>query len=223
MPDSLPVLKKKLLSHPYVQKSKKIIEDNVCHPNESLYHHLTTTSQRAENATKGEFITDSGAKKQFEMSMNNEVHGMKYREIAIVVALLHDIGKILVYNENGKQFPLNESQKDGTTHAPGHEYWGSTIAPTILSDVGVEEELALFIAKLIGLHGLLLFPNFDRSKTVQENISLVKTLGQEYEKEILFNTYADVALCPIFKDWLAMIEHMFNTREFYVKREYVVI
>ena len=230
MADSLSVLQEKIIAHPYFQKAKDIVEDNACHHKEKVYDHLLATAKRAKEAVKGEFITNKKAKEEFEKWMEDEKSGMKYKDVAILVALLHDIGKILVYEEDGKTYSINQVLKDGTTLAPGHEYWGSSLALKILTDIGVFADSVYLVAMVIKLHGSLMFkldgplkfPKFNESKSIKEHISDMKTLGQGLEKEILFNIYVDVATCEMFGEWVEVIKEMFNEPEFYQPRKYFV-
>lgn len=215
-------LQEKIIAHPYFQKTKTVIENNVCHPNESVSDHLLATAKRAEEAITGEFITDKKAQDLFRNWLTEEHIGMQTKEIVFFVALLHDIGKLLVYQENGKQFSLNTTRRDGTTIAKGHEYWGGSVAQKILEEVGVSVDLAKYIANLVKLHNILMFPEFDKSKTLEEHISDMKTLGRGFEKEILFNIYSDTKTCPLFQEWIKVIVQMFNSESLYHKREYFV-
>lgn len=222
MADSLSELQDKIIAHTYFQKAKDIVEDNVCHHKEKVYDHLLATAKRAEEAVKGEFITNKEAKKLFTSWMNEEKLGMKYKDVAVLIALLHDIGKILVYEEDGKTRHIVQTLKDDTTYAPGHEYWGSSLALKILTDIGVFGDAVYFVAMVIKLHGSLMFPNFDKKKDIKEHISDMKTLGQGLEKEILFNIYVDVTKCEMFGGWLEVVKEMFDTPEFYQPRKYFV-
>ena len=228
MADSLSMLQEKIIAHSYFQKTKDVVEDNACHHKEKVYDHLLATAKRAEEVLRqaqdkqGNFITNKKARELFLKWMEDDKSGMKYKDVAILIALLHDIGKILVYEEDGKTYSIIQKLKEGTTFASGHEYWGSSLALKILTDVGVFGDSVYLVAMVIKLHGSLMFPQFDKSKSIKEHISDMKTLGQGLEKEILFNIYADVAMCEMFGDWLKVIKDMFNTPEFYQKREYKV-
>ncbi len=218
----LDLLLKKIIQHPYFQKTKDIIENNTCHSNESVYEHLLTTEKRAEKAATGDFISDPQSKKLFLSWMDEEKFGLRQKNLSILAALTHDIGKIIIYKENAAVHSINEIQRDGTTFCLGHEYLGSTIVGKIFTDIGMSGEQAEYIAVIIRLHGVLMFPQYDKTKSLSILISEMKALGQGMEKEILFNIYADVFVCPMFQDWLRIIEKMFNEPEFYLKREYFV-
>jgi len=219
----LALLKEKIIAHPYFQKTKEVVEDNSCHHKEKVYDHLLTTAQRAEQAITGDFISNKEAKKLFAEWLEDKKSGMVYKDIAILIALLHDIGKILVYEENSKVNSINQTLEDGTTFSPGHEFWGSSIALKILTDIGVFGDSVYLVAMVIKLHGSLMFPEFDKEKSIEEHVSDMKTLGQGLEKEILFNIYVDVATCEMFGDWVKIIKEMFNHPSFYTKREYKVL
>lgn len=222
MSDSLSLLQEKIIAHPHFQKAKTVIENNTCHPNESVYDHLLITHKRATEIINGAFITNENARNLFTQWMREEKFSMRYKEIALLVALLHDIGKILVYEENGKQFPLSALQKDGKTIALGHEYWGADVAEKILLDVGVSKELANYVATIVKLHGNLFFLQVDATKIIDEHVADMKALGRGFEKEILFNVMADVTTCPLFQNWLKIVHQVFNEESFYHTRKYFV-
>lgn len=222
MADSFSILQDKIIAHPYFQKTKDVVENNTCHHKEKVYDHSLATATRVKDKVTGDFITNPKAKKLFTEWMKNDKSGMQYKDVAILVALLHDIGKILVYEEDDKMHSINQTRKDGTTFAPGHEYWGSSLALKILTDIGIFGDTVYLVAMVIKLHGSLMFPEFDKSKSIHEHISDMKTLGQGLEKEILLNIYADVATCEMFEGWLKIIEQMFDEPEFYKERKYFV-
>lgn len=216
-------LQEKIIAHPYFQKTKTVIENNVCHPNESVSDHLLATAKRAEEAVTGEFITDKKAQDLFRNWLKEEHIGIQTKEIVFLVALLHDIGKIMVYEENGRQTSINEKQKDGQTRAFGHEYWGGAVAQEILIDVGTKPELAKYIANLVKLHDTFTFSDVDKEKTTAEYIALVKAKGRGFEKEILFNTYVDLAVCSLFENWIQIVKQLFSSETLYQKRRYFVV
>ena len=101
---------------------------------------------------------DSEAKKLFEKWMNEEIGGMKRKDLAILIALLHDCGKILSYREDNKVSTLITSKPilEGQTLCPGHEYWGGEIvAPEILKELGIGENIIDFILQVIKFHDAL--------------------------------------------------------------------
>ncbi len=222
MSTDLQLLSEKIISHPYFQKTKLVTENNECHDHQIVYDHLLLTAERIKKAAIGDFITDPKAKNLFKEWMETDKFGMKYEDIAVVTALLHDIGKIFVYEKGGENRSIVEMQKNGNTLALGHEYLGSTLIAEIASDIGLSKEIGAYIAQIIRFHGTLIFAEFDRSKTVLEMISEMKVQAEGLYREVLFNTYGDVLSCPIFQDWIHMIEQMMNHAEFYKTREYIV-
>jgi HD domain len=222
MSDSFSPLQKKIIAHPYFQSTKNVIENNICHPHEAVYDHLMAAARRAEKASKGEFVTDAKAKVLFDQWMQEEQYGMTRKDIVVTVALLHDIGKILIYEEDGVQHPINETLANGMTRAKGHEYWGGSVAEQLLQDVGMSDDLTKYIANLVKIHNILMFPEFDKAISLQKHVSDMKTFGRGFEKEVLFNTYVDTMECSLFHEWIEVIKQMFNDEKLYQKRNYFV-
>lgn len=220
MADDFSLIKEKIIAHPYFQKAKDVIENNSCHDHQSVYDHLLLTANRAEKATRGEFITNQEAKVLFQQWLDEEIFGMGKRDVAIITALVHDIGKIFSYKENGKVYSIVKTREDGTTFIPGHEYWGATIVPKMLTDVGLSDKLANHIAELVRLHTFqdIYAPIFS-SIPMQKFLEKIKSQENWY-KESLLNSYADVQSC--FPEWIEFVKKVFNEPGLYREREYFV-
>jgi len=114
-------------------KLKTIVENNSGHDNEVEYDHCVKTYEIAKEAVKGEFITNNDAKQKFEDFLNKDIDGIKKRDILQIGALIHDIGKLIVLEKNGKQKPLGNINADGTFGLfPQHGYWGSLIVKNVM-------------------------------------------------------------------------------------------
>jgi len=159
--------------------------------------------------------------------MDEDVFGMKRKDVAVIIALLHDCGKILSFRENGNvstliiKRPLDLSQ----TSCPGHEFWGGEIVVReILKDSGLDEKLIEYIAKVIKQHGLFSAEYYVGKEKWSESELLndVKSKAEGLRKESLFNMYCDGYTAPAFSQGKAKVKELFNMPPFYVTREYFI-
>lgn len=216
-------LTEKIIATPYFQKLKNVVEDNDFHNHESVYNHLIKTATIAKRERKGNFITDTYAKEQFLAFMDHDVFGMPQKDVAVIIALLHDIGKILYIRENGKEYSINTKAPNGKTYCPGHEYLGSTIVRQVISDF-FSTELVNFIARIIKLHDTF-GPDYFMSKMNWPLPSLIndmKARAEGYYKEALFNVYCDCFTAEVFQPAIKKIISVFNDPALYIPREYVI-
>ncbi len=117
----------KIILDPLFLKLKDVIENNPSHNHERVCDHLIKTRDIAQREISGEFIISPEAKKLFLEFVNEDLYGMKRADIMILIALLHDVGKILSVKEGDNLHPILVTNSSGITFLPGHEYWGSTI------------------------------------------------------------------------------------------------
>ena len=159
--------------------------------------------------------------------MDEDVFGMKRRDILVIIALLHDCGKILGFKENGKistlitQNPFDPSQ----TMCPGHEYWGGEmVVREILKDSGLDEKIIEYIGKVTKQHGLFSAEYYvGKEKWSQsELLNDVKARAEGLCKESLFNMYCDGYTSPAFSQGKTRVEKLFNAPLFYADREYFI-
>lgn len=113
-------------------KLKNFVENNSGHDHEIEYDHCVRTFEVAKKSIDGSFIKNLEAKKRFEAYINQEVGGIKKRDLFQITALIHDIGKLIVFDDDGKKRSLNVIYPNGTTMSPQHGYWGSKIIRNIL-------------------------------------------------------------------------------------------
>lgn len=122
----------KIKTNPIFLNLKKVIENNAYHDHQKTYDHLLITCDKAKGSVKGNFIPNKEAKGKFLEFMNEEVHGMKRSDVLILVALLHDIGKLFWFKEGSSEKPLEMILGRDITAYPSHEYWGGTLVPDVL-------------------------------------------------------------------------------------------
>lgn len=217
-------LVEKIINSPLFLKLKEVVENNAYHDQESIYDHLIKTKNIAQREILGDFITNPEAKKLFLNFVSEDFHGFKRSELMILIALLHDIGKVLSLKENGKTSSLLITDSKGETRCPGHEYWGSTIVGEFTKDLSFPDEVINYISKLIGLHGAFQADFLPSRKDLPllEIINDVKSGAEGYYIESMFNNFCDVYTASPFQPLKQLVIDIFNEPVLYTKREYVI-
>lgn len=215
----------RIKTHPLFIRLKAVVENiDGYHDHEPVYDHLLKTADVSKKAVSGGFIKNPQAKNQFTAWMNEDFHGVKRSDIAILTALIHDCGKILSYEENGQIFPINMSLRDGWTSCPGHEYWGGVlVVPELLKDLNITPEAKELITEVVKIHGFFweyLPPKL--SWTTERITRDIKSRANGFYQETLFNTYCDSFYTPKFVDEKEKIEDLFSDPTFYVPRKYFI-
>ncbi len=225
MKNDLDQLVSNITNSSHFQKLKTIIENNPYHDNESVYDHLIKTYKTAKQALKGTYIKSREAKKEFENFLKAPVGNITMHDALALTALLHDIGKILVYEDSGKQVSINSLKPDGKTQCAGHEYLGSTILETFVNDIPLDETAKKHITSGIRLHDTFNETYFHTKENwpIEILVSDVKARAEGLHKEMLFNIYCDCSTAKPFQFALPLIETLFNQPELYAERKYFVI
>src|SRR5687768_14749973 len=78
------------------QNLKNTIENNSYHDHESVYDHLVKTHRIASEEIEGKFITNPQAKENFNRYIDEEIDGVKKRDLMQISALIHDVGKSVI-------------------------------------------------------------------------------------------------------------------------------
>ena len=203
---------------------KEVIENNGYHDHETVYDHLIKTKSIAIKEITGDFIINEEAKALFLKFINEDFHGMKRSEIMILIALLHDVGKILYVKDNRTTHPLMVTDSSGITLCPGHEYWGSTIVERFLNKVSLQPAVITYISNAIRLHDTFSEAYFIVKKDwpFETLINDVKSRAEGFYKEVLFNVYCDCFTATRFQEAKQMIVKIFNEPKLYEKRAYVI-
>lgn len=216
-------ISQKIISSPLFLKLKEVTENNSYHDHETVYNHLIKTFEKAKLEIKGENITNPDAKTKYLEFLSQEVGGVKKEILIQILALVHDIGKMTSFTENGQTKPIVEQKPNGTTEAPGHEYAGSVIAKEVLKDTGLSNEAIEYLAKGIRLHNSF-NGYFQQTGLVPANdfILSMKQRSEGMHVEETFNALCDNFSALPFKEALGLITAMFNNPDFYESREYFV-
>jgi hypothetical protein len=213
-----------IIKHPLFLRLKNVVEISPYHDHEDVYSHSLKTKDIAIKEIRGDFITNPQAKQLFEQYTNEDINGMKRKDMMVLIALLHDIGKVLSVKEAGETRSILETRSDGNTSCPGHEYRGSLIVGTILSELNISPELISSIAQVIALHD-----TFNDGYMVQKSswsmeqlISEVKSRAEDTYIEALFNIYCDNFTVDVSKSSREIIRKLFNEPSLYTRREYII-
>jgi hypothetical protein len=213
-------------SHPLFLHLKDIVENSDgWHDKETVYDHLLKTANHANKFSSGNFITNPESREKFTSWMNEDFHGMKKSDGAILIGLLHDCGKILYYEEGGQKKSLIK-EINGQTSCPGHEYWGGRlVVPELLKTIKLAPEIKKFIAEAIKVHGAFSDNYFPSKKdwSIDTVVSDIKARANGYYQESLFNQYVDCYDAPAFEYGKKKIEEVFNYSYFYTAREYFIL
>lgn len=214
----------KIINKPLFLKLKEVVEENGYHDHESVYDHLVKTKNIARREILANFITNPKAKKLFLNFVNEDFHGYKRSDLMILIALLHDVGKVLVFKEDSKISSLIVTDSNGKTRCPGHEYWGSTIVKEFVKDLSLPNEVISYISKLVGLHGAFQADYLPSRKNLPllELINDIKSGAEGYYIESMFNNFCDVYTAIPFQPLKQLVIDIFNGPYFYTKREYVI-
>lgn len=221
-------LVEKIIQSPLFLRLKAIIENNSYHDHEPVYSHLTKTKDTAIKEIKGEFITNSKAKEKFKQFVSEDFHGMKRSDIMILIALLHDIGKMLSVKDGDQLHPILDTNSSGITACPGHEYWGSTIVGEVLKDFSLNPEVIKYISNVVRLHDTFSEKYFTGKDgwSIEELVNDAKSRAEGLYKEAMFNQYCDCFTATPFQFGKDMIIKIFNEPSLYIiqntKRQYVI-
>lgn len=215
----------KIIQGPLFLKLKAVIENNDYHNHEDVYSHLLKTMGIAKKEIRGGFITNPEAKEMFAKFAEEELHGVKRKDTMILTALLHDIGKILQYKEDSKNYPILVTDSQGITSCPGHEYWGSAFVRKLLGDLQLPPEILKYIENVIRLHDTFGADFFEHRRiwSIEVLINDVKSRAEDFYKEALFNIYCDCFTAAPFLFAKEKIIKIFNDPSLYEKREYFIL
>lgn len=203
---------------------KEVVENNGYHHHEKVYDHLIKTKAIAKREISADFITNPEAKELFFEFVNEDFHGMKRADIMILIALLHDVGKILSVKDGNNLHPILVANSSRITSLPGHEYWGSTIVEKFLKEFTLDPQILRYISNVIRLHD-----TFSENYWAPRNdwpmeaiLNDVKSRAEGLYKEALFNIYCDCFTAAPFQTAKEKIVQIFNEPALYTKREYVI-
>lgn len=213
-----------IIQKPLFLRLKKVVENNPYHDHETVYDHLIKTKDIAQREIRADFITNPEAKQLFLEFINEEVTGMKRADLMILVALLHDAGKILSVKEGGKVRPIVVTDAQGQTSIPGHEYWGSTIVDQFLEELSLDPETVKYISTVVGLHDAFQGPYLPSKEDwkVSDIVEDMKSKAEGFYIESMFNNYCDVFTAEPFQPSKKTVIKIFNEPDLYIKRDYVI-
>lgn len=214
----------KIIKNPLFLNLKDVVENNGYHDHEVVYDHLIKTKDIAKREISGDFITNPESKKLFQEFVKEEFEGMEKAGIMIIIALLHDIGKILLVKEDDNCHPILVTNSSGITFLPGHEYWGSKVVDQLLNDLNLPSEVIKYIVNIIRLHDTYGESYWNPKKDWPWDIIIndVKSRAEGFYKEAMFNQYCDCFNAEPFRYGKEMLIKLFNEPALYIRREYVI-
>src|SRR3989344_2528172 len=186
-------LANKISSTPLFLRLKNVVENGTgWHDHEDVFSHSVKTANIAKKERDGEFVTNPESKELFTKWMDEDVFGMKRKDVAVIIALLHDCGEIVV----------REILKDSGLDEKLIEYIAKVI-----------KQHGLFSAEYyVG----------KEKWSESELLNDVKSKAEGLRKESLFNMYCDGYTAPAFSQGKAKVKELFNMPPFYVTREYFI-
>lgn len=214
----------KIIQNPLFLRLKNIVENNDWHDHEDMYSHSVKTKDIAQREISGDFITNPEAKKLFQQFVNEDCHGIRRRELMLLIALVHDIGKILSIKEGNKIRPLEVTNSEGITSPPGHEYWGSTIVNKVLEELPLNNEVISYISRGVKVHDAFQGDYLPSRKQwpLDTLINDVKSRAEGLYIESMFNNFCDVFTAPPFQQYKELVIKIFDEPALYERREYVI-
>jgi hypothetical protein len=214
-----------ITAHPLFLKLKDVVEDNPWHDHESALDHSLETYQIAKREISAKFIINPKAKKSFKKFVNTKIGGTSRGEVMVLIALVHDIGKILYTKEDGDKKSILVRLADGMTTAPDHEYWSSTIVGELLTDCGFTDKKVIeYIKKVIRLHNTF-HDNYIMSfkdRPFSELINDLKSRAENVYIEALFNIYCDNFTAKVAQSAQGIRIRIFNEPSLYTERKYFI-
>jgi hypothetical protein len=222
MPDINQIVEKILQDSNY-QKLKEIVENNPYHNKQTVFDHAQLAFQKAKELLNGELITNEEAKEKYLAFLEEEIAGVKRKEILPLIALLHDIGKAGKFQEGERVQTILTYRNDGISETKGHEYVGSVLVEQILVDVNLPIEVKNYIEKAIRLHMTFITELYFNPKVdwpIEQLLDDVKSMAEDIYVEMLFNAYCDGYVDEIFQTGIVMITKLFNEPRLYIPRSY---
>ena len=185
-------------------KLRDVVENNAYHDNEPVFDHLIKTYGIAVREINANFITNKEAKEKFDQYTNGEVKGIKKKDLMLILALIHDIGKTVKF----------EKLDNGSTNAKGHEYEGSLIVPDFVE--GLPKEVTDYLSTGVRLHGVFNDSwNKNKNASPPDLFNIVKQQSEGIGVELVFNSYCDCFTAKPFQPAIPLIHQIFNERKIY--------
>lgn len=196
-----------IIQNPLFLKLKNVVEVNPYHNHEDAYSHSIKVKDAALEEIKADFITNPEAKNKFIQFINETIEGFSKKDLIVLVALLHDIGKPLSFQTN----------PDKTTSCPQHEYLGSTIVGQVVKDLSLPQSVVQYMSNIIKFHGTFGGDYFSQKNNLNWDLLIndIKSQAHGLYKETLFNVYCDCFNAQPFQEDKEKIVKIFNDPNLY--------
>lgn len=214
------IIIEKIVNNPLFLQLKNVIENNPWHDHESVYDHLIKTHKTADEKISGNFITNPHAKKLFLDFVNENLGGVKRKDLILVTALIHDIEKVFYYKHKNNEKILTRKNASKIIKIPQQKYLKSNIVAELLKDTGFSQKNIEIISKIVKLHDTFNDSYFYglKNKNVNFIINDIKSKAEGFYIEALFNIYCDVYYAKISKDSIRKITEIFNSPYLYTNK-----
>lgn len=212
----------KLINHPYFQKSKTVLENNENHIDDPVFDHQMRTYEKAKEVVKGDLITNPEAKIEFEKLMDTKIDGIRKNDLLQITALLHDIGKVIKFDENHEEKLILRKLSNGKTNGAGHEYWGAVLAKQMLKEMDFPNDASDHIYDLIRLHNTG-FNFWYEEISNHERLYEIKLKSENLHTELIIGTYCDLFYGNGFKAQLHLPIEVLNMPQAYRDLEIKII
>ena len=202
-------------------KLKNIIEVNPSHDHEPAYDHSVKTYEIAKKKIAGDFLTNEIAKEKFQEYFGQSIGGIEKRDLMLIATLIHDIGKLIVFDRNR---PLFTTGPNGNTDAAEHGYWGSLIVRDVTKGVNLPEEAIEYLGRILRLH-LYFIDKWLSSNdfSAEELMRDAKLRAENLHVDVSFNLYCDIYDAPWYQAKKQKAEEIFNMPEFYNPVEFSIM
>ncbi len=128
---------------PELYELESVIENNPWHSSQNVFDHTVSVLSQLETIMQFDFLFKD-SKEALSEYISTAINGYSVKEIAIIVALMHDIGKKATFTVNSGT---------GMTDCSDHGEVGANLTEAILQRLGVSKKTSAQISKLVRKHG----------------------------------------------------------------------
>lgn len=186
-----------------LDSTRKVIEDNIVHSNESVYDHTHDIVKKLAEFLSLNYLNKKTTKQEVQRYFEQKVGRYSRAELLVISAYLHDI-------EKKDTVQVNE---DGTTSCPGHEKVSADISRDVLSKLEFEKEAIDYVYNIIKLHSGYSLRFLDYLQSLTET-QLDLALGSCYLlPEKLLYQIADNEVAESFSEYKKFIKDVLLQKE----------
>lgn len=124
------------------EASKSVVENNICHHNETVYTHTLNMFKQFQELLQFEFVESGKVRETAKIYFSQLVGRWTKKELILLSVLLHDLGKTKTLTKD----------VNGNTKAIGHEFQSVKIARKLLRRLNFKDREILYTTELVRLH-----------------------------------------------------------------------